>query len=106
MSAPDFLAGALASTMPSLSGGETVTIESETIPAVLDPTSEGDDLVLGGEGDHRTLSLLVASADLPARLPLKGDGVQARGLEWIIASLEYHPLTTTRLNLESPARRL
>lgn len=107
MSIPGILSKAFRSTIPALSGGETLIVESHSIPAVIDPETEGLDLVLGGDGDHRTLSLTVASADLAKHgLTIeKGTEVQARGKDWIVENVEGHPLTSTRVSLQSPNRR-
>jgi hypothetical protein len=92
--------------MGTLSGGETLTVESYSIPAVIDPDGETLDLVLGGDGDHRTLSLLVQTSDLTRHsLEIeKGAEVSARGQDWIVESIQAHPITT-RLSLQSPNRR-
>ena len=104
MSAPKFLSNALNSTIGSLSGGETASIEGTLVPAVIEATTESEDLVMGGEGDHRSVTILVRSSALN-EAPPKGGSVTLRGREWQIADVQYHPLTSTRLTLESPDRR-
>ena len=105
MSAQDFLAAALSASIAPLSGGDTIVIGSTTIPAILDPIQEVEDLMLGGDGDHRSVTCLVHSADLPPETPKKGDAVQLRGQDWHINSIDHHPATTTRMTLHSPSRR-
>lgn len=106
MSTHDFLSAALSSTIESLSGGDEITIGSKTITSILDPIQEVEDLMMGGEGDLRSVTCLVQSSDIADSPPQKGDGVQLQGQEWKIHSIDYHQGTTTRLTLHSPARRV
>lgn len=104
MSAHRFLRGAFKALTSSLTGGETVGIGGGSYPAIIEMSSETEDLVLGGDGDHRRLTAMIRTSALPT-IPAKGEVVHARDKDWIVAEVETHPLTSTRLTLESPDRR-
>ena len=104
MSAPKFLQNAFKSTVSAL-GGESITIKGESVLAVLGEEQETEDLVLGGEADHRTLTALFPSDSLTFQ-PRKGQTCHAREQDWQIHMVDAHNQTTTRIELRSPSRRI
>lgn len=103
MSATKFISNAFQSTISSV-GSEVITVGGHKVEAVLGETTETEDLVLGGEGDHRILSVMFPTAALP-HVPLKGQTVSVGNEDWQINQVDRHPDTTTRLSLNSPSRR-
>lgn len=103
MDVPTFLTRAFRTALTTL-GAVPVEIQGHRTNAVLGPLEEAEDLLLGGEGDHRTLTIALPTADLPF-LPQKGGTVIAQDRQWKINLVQSHPGTVTTLTLHSPSRR-